>query len=378
MGRRNAEADLQLPPGFRFFPTEEELVVHYLCKKAASQSLPVPIIADVDLYKYDPWQLPEKALFGEREWYFFTPRDRKYPNGSRPNRAAGSGYWKATGADKPITAKGGKKKVGVKKALVFYVGKAPKGSKTNWLMQEYRLADLNRPARKKGSLRLDDWVLCRIYNRKLSAEKLALEQKESSSDVPMETIYEKEMENQPTSTSIEHSGIEESKPFSDHLSKLGPSPTSYNAIPPRASPMTSNICFQNLDFFQNSTLAFSGSTLEAPVQNSAFNPISFSINHQWTNGNSTDLISGLHTETSCSKPSSFSEPISEKEVQSCFRLDNFSQKQQQSLFNSSLEGQQNPFSYLDQITFPDAHQDYFTSLNSSDYLPRFYSNELFH
>ena len=96
----------------------------------------------------------DKALFGEKEWYFFTPRDRKYPNGSRPNRAAGSGYWKAAGADKPINAKGGKKRVGIKKALVFYAGKAPKGSKTNWIMHEYHLADVSRPARKKGSLRV--------------------------------------------------------------------------------------------------------------------------------------------------------------------------------------------------------------------------------
>jgi len=374
MGRRNAEAELQLPPGFRFFPTEEELVVHYLCKKAASLPLPVPIIADVDLYKYDPWQLPEKALFGEKEWYFFTPRDRKYPNGSRPNRAAGSGYWKATGADKPITAKGGKKRVGVKKALVFYVGKAPKGSKTNWLMHEYRLSDLNRPARKKGSLRLDDWVLCRIYSKKISAEKLAQEQKESSNDVAMETIDEKDMEILPTSTSIGHSGIEDSKPSSDQLNKFGPSTTSYSTVP-----MNSNICFQNLDFFQNSTTPFSGSTLKTPVQNTAFNPISSSINHHWTNYNSTDLIPGLHTDSSCSKPSSFSEPISEKEeIQSSFRLENFSQEQQQSLSNFSPEVLQNPFPYLDQTSFPDAYQDCFTSLNCSDYLTRLYSNELFH
>lgn len=87
------------------------------------------------------------ALHGEKEWYFFSPRDRKYPNGSRPNRTAGSGYWKATGADKPI---GHPKAVGIKKALVFYEGKAPKGEKTNWIMHEYRLANVDRSARKKN------------------------------------------------------------------------------------------------------------------------------------------------------------------------------------------------------------------------------------
>lgn len=49
---------LQLPPGFRFHPTDEELVMHYLCRKCASQSIAVPIIAEIDLYKFDPWELP--------------------------------------------------------------------------------------------------------------------------------------------------------------------------------------------------------------------------------------------------------------------------------------------------------------------------------
>lgn len=79
-----------------------------------------------------------KATFGDKEWYFFSPRERKYPNGVRPNRAAGSGYWKATGTDKKIVS--GKENVGVKKALVFYQGKPPKGHKTNWIMHEYRLS----------------------------------------------------------------------------------------------------------------------------------------------------------------------------------------------------------------------------------------------
>lgn len=50
--------DLKLPPGFRFHPTDEELVTHYLCRKCASMSISVPIIAEIDLYKFDPWQLP--------------------------------------------------------------------------------------------------------------------------------------------------------------------------------------------------------------------------------------------------------------------------------------------------------------------------------
>lgn len=158
-------SQLCLPPGFRFYPTDEELLVQYLCRKVAGQPFSLPIIAEIDLYKFDPWVLPEKAIFGEKEWYFFSPRDRKYPNGSRPNRVAGSGYWKATGTDKIITAEG--RKVGIKKALVFYVGKAPKGTKTNWIMHEYRLAE---PTRKNGSARLDDWVLCRIYKKNSSSQ----------------------------------------------------------------------------------------------------------------------------------------------------------------------------------------------------------------
>ncbi|KAJ4913332.1 NAC domain-containing protein 72 [Raphanus sativus] len=107
-----------------------------------------------------------KALFGEKEWYFFSPRDRKYPNGSRPNRVAGSGYWKATGTDKVITSDG--HRVGIKKALVFYAGKAPKGTKTNWIMHEYRLIEHSR---SHGSSKLDDWVLCRIYYKKMSGSQ---------------------------------------------------------------------------------------------------------------------------------------------------------------------------------------------------------------
>ncbi|ESQ49679.1 hypothetical protein EUTSA_v10021011mg [Eutrema salsugineum] len=177
-----------LPPGFRFHPTDEELILHYLRKKVSSSPVPLSVIADVDIYKFDPWDLPAKAPFGEKEWYFFSPRDRKYPNGARPNRAAASGYWKATGTDKLIVVPNGEgfnENIGIKKALVFYRGKPPKGVKTNWIMHEYRLAESLSPKRlchsrtgiqvnnsgdrnlksKEYSMRLDDWVLCRIYKK---------------------------------------------------------------------------------------------------------------------------------------------------------------------------------------------------------------------
>ncbi|XP_028069678.1 NAC domain-containing protein 10-like [Camellia sinensis] len=152
----------QFPPGFRFHPSDEELIIHYLLNKVNSRLLPASVIAEIELYNYNPWELPKKALFGEDEWYFFSPRDRKYPNGERPNRTAASGYWKATGTDKPILTSSGSKKIGVKKALVFYTGRPPKGVKTDWIMNEYRLPETSRSSKLKGSMRLDDWVLCRV------------------------------------------------------------------------------------------------------------------------------------------------------------------------------------------------------------------------
>ncbi|KAH1039429.1 hypothetical protein J1N35_041172 [Gossypium stocksii] len=77
---------------------------------------------------------------------------------------------KATGTVKAIH--GGSKYVGVKKALVFYNGRPPKGVKTNWIMHEYRLSNSHKQIKKhNGSMRLDDWVLYRIYKKKNSAEK---------------------------------------------------------------------------------------------------------------------------------------------------------------------------------------------------------------
>ncbi|KAH1098490.1 hypothetical protein J1N35_015411 [Gossypium stocksii] len=164
---------LRLPPGFRFHPTDEELVVQYLRRKVLSWPLPASIIPEVDVCKADPWDLPGDL---EKERYFFSTREAKYPNGNRSNRATFSGYWKATGIDKQIVSCRGNQVVGMKKTLVFYRGKPPQGTRTDWIMHEYRLvtADTCNAPHKKNQTQnhvvaVENWVLCRIFLKKRSS-----------------------------------------------------------------------------------------------------------------------------------------------------------------------------------------------------------------
>lgn len=48
-------------PGFRFHPTEEELVEFYLRRKVEGKRFNVELITFLDLYSYDPWELPGKT-----------------------------------------------------------------------------------------------------------------------------------------------------------------------------------------------------------------------------------------------------------------------------------------------------------------------------
>ncbi|XP_008240446.1 PREDICTED: NAC domain-containing protein 100-like isoform X1 [Prunus mume] len=171
---RGAEDQLiELPPGFRFHPTDEEIITSYLTEKVIDSSFVAIAIGEADLNKCEPWDLPKKAKMGEKEWYFFCQRDRKYPTGMRTNRATESGYWKATGKDKEIFNNKGKAGclVGMKKTLVFYGGRAPKGEKTNWVMHEYRLEGKISQYTNLSKAAKDEWVVCRVFHKNMGLKK---------------------------------------------------------------------------------------------------------------------------------------------------------------------------------------------------------------
>ncbi|MED6150617.1 hypothetical protein PIB30_074069 [Stylosanthes scabra] len=172
-----------VPPGFRFHPTDEELVDYYLRKKVNSSRIDLDVIKDVDLYKIEPWDLQELCRLGteeQNEWYFFSHKDKKYPTGTRTNRATAAGFWKATGRDKAIYSK--HDLIGMRKTLVFYKGRAPNGLKSDWIMHEYRLENDQSAATPQE----EGWVVCRVFKKRVTS----IMRKMSDHDSPSSTWYD--------------------------------------------------------------------------------------------------------------------------------------------------------------------------------------------
>eukprot|EP00256_Glycine_max_P062485 XP_014631960.1 NAC domain-containing protein 104 isoform X3 [Glycine max] len=129
------DESINLPPGFLFSPTDEELVVHFLYCKASLIPYHPNIIPDLDPSQLDdPWEL--------------------------------------NGVTKPILSTFDKE-VGMKKYLVFHIGEAPQGTETSWVMQEYHICSSEFDTASYRSVRRrrkhdQSWskcVLCRVYEK---------------------------------------------------------------------------------------------------------------------------------------------------------------------------------------------------------------------
>ncbi|BFG22330.1 hypothetical protein CerSpe_086050 [Prunus speciosa] len=148
-----AEDDLSVPVGFRFHPTDEELVTHYLKKKLKGMDSHVSnIIREIDILKFEPWDLPDKSLIksDDENWFFFY----KYKKGIRATK---EGFWKITSKDRVIKARDNRTVIAKKRILTFYIGRVRKSTKTNWVIHEYYIPDDAHPNAKQR-----DFVLCHL------------------------------------------------------------------------------------------------------------------------------------------------------------------------------------------------------------------------
>lgn len=54
---RRGDEEIKLPLGYRFLPSDEDLLQHYLLKKMLRQPLPADIVEELNIFNYDPHQL---------------------------------------------------------------------------------------------------------------------------------------------------------------------------------------------------------------------------------------------------------------------------------------------------------------------------------
>ncbi|KAL6508147.1 hypothetical protein OROHE_021689 [Orobanche hederae] len=178
MERANSEdgnGSFKLPIGFRFHPTDEELLVHYLKRKVFSLPLPAAVVPDFDVFQFSPWDMPGEL---KEKRYFFSKRKMDLMNKSRLDHhfsTDSDGYWRATTNNnkdsKQILAPGSNFVIGIKRSYVFFhQGKKSLGLvKTPWIMHEFCLVGSISPtpySPQKIMIQVGDWVVCRVYQRK--------------------------------------------------------------------------------------------------------------------------------------------------------------------------------------------------------------------
>ncbi|KAL6126395.1 hypothetical protein ACLB2K_074444 [Fragaria x ananassa] len=163
-----------LPVGFRFHPTDEELIDHYLKNKIEGHDFN-DVIREIDICSCEPWDLPEFSPIrsDDEEWFYFSRPNYKTKGNSR-NRATERGFWKITGVEREIKARRSKALIGKKRPLTFYTGKVRNGQKTGWVIHEYYIPENLLP----NAVRQRDFVLCRLKKKDESADNEACGQGE--------------------------------------------------------------------------------------------------------------------------------------------------------------------------------------------------------
>jgi hypothetical protein len=144
---------MMMPVGFRFQPTDEELVGFYLLNKVRGEDVGWDGIREIDVYgEKAPWQ-----FCGDQEKLYIFTRLKKLGKNRVGRTAGGCGVWHESSSDKVCDAQGDV--IGFRKLFCFKVKK----QKSNWLMHEFSLVG-------EGE-RNTDWVLCTIQKKESSGSR---------------------------------------------------------------------------------------------------------------------------------------------------------------------------------------------------------------
>ncbi|XP_044500951.1 NAC domain-containing protein 91-like [Mangifera indica] len=145
--------------GYRFHPTEDEIIHHFLESKMRDGTDFSAVIKEVDICSFEPWQLPEHSPLSsdDQQWYFFSAIAYKYAKSKRIERTTRAGSWKVTGKDREIYDENTGQLIGKRKALVFYQGHGSNAVKTCWAMHEFH-SETARYYQKP-------FVLCRLKRK---------------------------------------------------------------------------------------------------------------------------------------------------------------------------------------------------------------------
>ncbi|KAF7127296.1 hypothetical protein RHSIM_Rhsim11G0116500 [Rhododendron simsii] len=145
---------MSVPVGYRFTPTDQELVIDYLRKKSkGAEALPCDVIFEREIYgtgNKAPWQIfTENDPWEEGSIYVLTKLIKARGSDKRIARTAGCGSWHGETGPEPIYDK--------QTAMDESVGKG------YWTMHEFSLPpDGNSTSSTRKQSPKREFVLCRI------------------------------------------------------------------------------------------------------------------------------------------------------------------------------------------------------------------------
>ncbi|XP_028112214.1 NAC transcription factor 25-like [Camellia sinensis] len=151
----------QLPIGYRFSPTQEELMTHYLINKVLNTPLPSQIMMEIDaieFYSKPPNNLVSNPTNG-RDWCFLIQYDEYFYGERKQIREVGNGigFWRSIGIEDPIYNSNGDI-YAFKINFSYFSGSIPKAKKTHWRMEQFRIHFNCDTKTLKGN----EWVLGRL------------------------------------------------------------------------------------------------------------------------------------------------------------------------------------------------------------------------